>query len=306
MNLMWLCIMPLLSMMTLVISDQKIDTSQIRVFPATSNSIAGVFQVSYINYLNQPEYAFNASEARELCWSLGLTIASKAQVNEALTLGLETCRFGWTDEHFAVIPRIKASETCGQNKTGLVLWRTSVKKKFDVFCFNESAMVTQLKDTAADSPSTSRENPEYTPFPPEATTSTSNLQSTSTAPLVKSTPSLSLSSLLSLSVSSSASLLPHPNSVDTEAEPPQSRSSAQGFIGVPAKALLITSTCALLLIAVAILAYIKLNNCSFLSWDVKQQEEYIETEEWKCVKNIKDAQKDAPEEVRIEVGNNAT
>ncbi|XP_071768292.1 lymphatic vessel endothelial hyaluronic acid receptor 1a [Centroberyx gerrardi] len=304
MNLMWLCIMPLLSMMTLVISDQKIDTSQIRVFPAANNSIAGVFQVSYINYLSQPEYAFNASEARELCRSLGLTIASKAQVQEALTLGLETCRFGWTDEHFAVIPRIKASESCGKNNTGLVLWRASVKKKFDVFCFNESAMVTQLKDTAADSPSTSRENPEYTPFPPEATTS--NLQHTSTAPPVESTPSLFLSSLLSLSVSSSASLLPHPNSADTEAESPQSRSSAQGFIGVPAKALLITSTCALLLIAVAILAYMKLNKCSFLSWDVKQQEEYIETEEWKCVKNIKDPQKDAPEEVRIEVGNNAT
>lgn len=49
-------------------------------------------------------------------------------------------RFGWIDEHFAVIPRSNAVPYCGQNQTGLVTWRASVTRKFDVFCFNESGM----------------------------------------------------------------------------------------------------------------------------------------------------------------------
>lgn len=49
-------------------------------------------------------------------------------------------RFGWVDEHFAVIPRNTALSTCGQNRTGLVTWRAAVTQKFDVFCFNESGM----------------------------------------------------------------------------------------------------------------------------------------------------------------------
>lgn len=146
------------------------------VFPAANQSIAGVFQVSRLNALNQPQYAFNASEARVLCLFLGVNIASKAQVQEALTRGFETCRwdqrrndhlvtshlsgvewkapdvmllccirlvlfrFGWIDEHLAVIPRSKALSNCGRNQIGLVTWRANVAHKFDVFCFNESGM----------------------------------------------------------------------------------------------------------------------------------------------------------------------
>ena len=47
-------------------------------------------------------------------------------------------RFGWIDEHLAVVPRAAPSPSCGQGRTGLVEWRTSVKKHFDVFCFNQS------------------------------------------------------------------------------------------------------------------------------------------------------------------------
>lgn len=50
-------------------------------------------------------------------------------------------RYGWIDEHFAVIPRRKALSICGQNQTGLVAWRAPVTQKFDVFCFNESGMI---------------------------------------------------------------------------------------------------------------------------------------------------------------------
>ena len=61
------------------------------VFPH-GHTVAGVFQVSYKTTRNQLEYAYNVSEARELCQVLGVTIASKAQVEEALSRGLETCR----------------------------------------------------------------------------------------------------------------------------------------------------------------------------------------------------------------------
>uniref|UniRef100_A0A665UQI4 Link domain-containing protein n=1 Tax=Echeneis naucrates TaxID=173247 RepID=A0A665UQI4_ECHNA len=97
-------------------------------------NIAGIFQASSLNAQNQLEYFFNASEARTLCLTLGVNIASKAQVQEALRRGLETCRFGWIDEHFAVIPRIRSLSNCGQNQKGLVTWRASVKQKFDFGC----------------------------------------------------------------------------------------------------------------------------------------------------------------------------
>uniref|UniRef100_A0A3B3VVZ5 Link domain-containing protein n=1 Tax=Poecilia latipinna TaxID=48699 RepID=A0A3B3VVZ5_9TELE len=139
---------------------------------STSISTAGVTQVSYQNNQNQLQYAFNASEARKICQSLGLSIASKAQVKEALSRGLETCRYGWTDEQIAVIPRIHALANCGQNKTGLVLWRAPVTNRFDVFCFNESVFpnlircpscsstdaIIQLKDTVTNNPLSSSEH----------------------------------------------------------------------------------------------------------------------------------------------------
>lgn len=49
-------------------------------------------------------------------------------------------RFGWVDEHFAIVPRSKPLFNCGQNKTGLVTWRAAVTQKFDVFCFSESGV----------------------------------------------------------------------------------------------------------------------------------------------------------------------
>lgn len=67
--------------------------SSIPLSPAfPERHIAGVFLVSYTKDLNQFAYAFNASEAREVCWSLGVTMASNSQVEEAQRLGLETCR----------------------------------------------------------------------------------------------------------------------------------------------------------------------------------------------------------------------
>ncbi|XP_029315751.1 lymphatic vessel endothelial hyaluronic acid receptor 1a [Cottoperca gobio] len=282
----WLCITLVLSI-TSVISDQNIDTSHIRVFPAANQSIAGVFQVSDLNYLNQPQYAFNASEARRLCLSLGVNIAAKAQLQEALTRGLETCRFGWIDEHFAVIPRIRNITNCGNGQTGLVKWRASVTKKFDVFCFNESDAARQLKDAATDSPLNRSDYSGQTRSPSRAASSTRTTYSTS-------------SSTLFLSSSSSST----PNSIDGEAEPARFVSSAQSSTG--AKAILISSTCALLLIAIIMLACILMRRSRALSSNMKQPQEYIQTVEWTCVKNIKETQTADQEDERIEVDDNAS
>ncbi|XP_071344601.1 lymphatic vessel endothelial hyaluronic acid receptor 1a isoform X2 [Trachinotus anak] len=274
MNMIWLCIT---SLSITVISGQNIDTSHIGVFPAVNQSIAGIFQVSFLNDLNQPQYAFNASEARRLCLFLGVNIASKAQVQAALTRGLETCRFGWIDEHLAIIPRIKALTNCGKGKTGLVTWRAPVTQKFDVFCFNESDAATQLKDTTSDSPLSSRD---YS----GQTNSTQTTHSTSsTSPLLP---------------SSSA-----PKTKDNKGEPAPYVGRAQGSAG--AKTVLITSTCALLLIAIIIVAYLKLRSCSQSS-DMEQQQEYVKTEDGTCVKNIKETEDEVQEDERIEVDDNAS
>ncbi|XP_030271457.1 lymphatic vessel endothelial hyaluronic acid receptor 1a [Sparus aurata] len=279
MNMIWLCIISALSI-TLVICGKNIDTSRIRVFPAANKSIAGVLQATSLNHLNQPQYAFNASEARRLCLSLGVTIASKAQVKEALSRGLETCRFGWIDEHFAVIPRRKAVSYCGQNQTGLVTWRASVKHKFDVFCFNESDAATQLKETTTDSPSSSRVSSRQTQSHSEAANTTRSLHSTSSS---------------SHHPSSSST----PETLENEAEPARFTGSAQASSG--GKAILITSACALLLIAIIVIAYIKIRRNRILSVDMKPQEEFIQTEEWTSVKSISETKTDAQEDERIEV-----
>ncbi|XP_076012424.1 lymphatic vessel endothelial hyaluronic acid receptor 1a [Genypterus blacodes] len=299
-----LCITALL-LFAAAISDPNMDTIQFRVFPAANRSVAGVQQVTFVNYLNQPTYAFNASEARELCEALRLKIASKAQVQEALSKGLETCRFGWLDENFAVVPRITPSMLCGKNQTGLVSWRTPVKQKFDAFCFNESDTATQLKDTTSDGPVTSRDYTGPKQFPSEATIFPSDPQSTRSA-----RPSaLSPASTLLLSLSSSSVLPSSEHGEDTEAELTELTGTAQGSTGGAVTVVLITLTCGLLIIATIILALVKRKRSCSLDMQQQQQQqqqEYMETEEWTCVKNRKEAKKDDQEDVKIVVADDAT
>lgn len=209
--------------------------------------------------------------------SLGVTMASKAEVQEANRRGFETCRFGWIDEHFAVIPRIKALSTCGQSRTGLVPWRAPVTHKFDVFCFNESDAEKQLKDTTSASPLSSSDRSET-----DSTRTTHSPSSSSPLPPSRSAPS----------------------SMDNEAEPARYVGSAEGSAG--AKTVLIASTCALLLIAVIALAYLKLRRSCSHSSDMEKQQESVTTEDWMCVKTVKETEADVQEDERIEVDDNAS
>ncbi|XP_054626865.1 lymphatic vessel endothelial hyaluronic acid receptor 1a isoform X2 [Dunckerocampus dactyliophorus] len=222
----------------------EIKEIKLRVFPA--KSIAGVFQVSYLNELNQPEYAFNITDARDLCLSLGVNIASKDQVLHALDRGLETCRFGWIDEHFVVIPRVNALSNCGQNQTGLVKWRAAVTRKFDVFCFNESAQPEEAMTTRIFE---SSKNPTLPPF----------------------------LNIFNFSLPSDLSLLDSLDGVELARVVGGEQSSGRGRV------VLITSVCAVLLLAIAVLAYFKIKTDVHRA-DLNQKSDYIEAKEWTSVK----------------------
>uniref|UniRef100_A0A3P8YJ08 Link domain-containing protein n=2 Tax=Esox lucius TaxID=8010 RepID=A0A3P8YJ08_ESOLU len=282
-------ILSLLLNLSLAFSKLHVDPSKFHAFP--KDHIAGVFQVHYKNQINQLTYAFNASEARDVCSFLGVTLASIAQVEEAQKQGLETCRFGWIDEHFAVIPRILPSLSCGKNQTGVIKWRAPVTTLFDVFCFNISAI--HLEDTTADSLLTTQEQLEG-PRPPSSgvTSSPPTSISTTISHLPRSTHSAqptSPSSLFPLSVSPSASI--HHSDNPEEVHP--SLSNKRFLIGAVPTVLLITFAFVILLTAMAILWYFRKG----------QKKDYTETEDWKhtCMKETKNQQNESATEPDDEV-----
>ncbi|KAG7222867.1 hypothetical protein INR49_016005 [Caranx melampygus] len=98
-----------------------------------SHRPAGVFLL-----IEGGSYTFNFTSAKDACQFLNVTIATREQMQQALNQGLETCKFGWTAEQVAVIPRLTSDIKCGQGKTGLVPWRAIPGREFGVFCFNAS------------------------------------------------------------------------------------------------------------------------------------------------------------------------
>ncbi|XP_046897225.1 lymphatic vessel endothelial hyaluronic acid receptor 1a [Hypomesus transpacificus] len=262
----------LLLIPALTISGLKTSRRSLKVFPH-GHTVAGVFQVSYKTTRNQLEYAYNVSEARELCQVLGVTIASKAQVEEALSRGLETCRFGWIDEHFAVIPRVTASEICGKNQTGVVTWRAPVQKQFDVFCFNQTE--SQLEDATTDSPVAVSEPRERAPRPPLSGNGPS-ISAPRPPSVIRHPPSQSTPQ----SRPSTSPPLSPDNPAEEENELPQSVSAAGSGVGAIPKALMISSTFLLFLATAAVLWYFKIKRSWFLCWGAEQKTERVEAEEW--------------------------
>nr|XP_057930622.1 lymphatic vessel endothelial hyaluronic receptor 1b isoform X4 [Doryrhamphus excisus] len=100
-----------------------------------SQRSAGVFLL-----IEGEKYTFNFTDARTACQSLNATMATTANMEEALQHSLETCKFGWIAEQVAVVPRLTASSKCGNGKTGLVKWYARENQKFGVFCFSAAAL----------------------------------------------------------------------------------------------------------------------------------------------------------------------
>lgn len=80
----------------------------------------------------------NFTEAKEACRLLGLTLASKDQVEAAWKSGFETCSYGWVGEGYTVIPRILSNPKCGKNGIGVLRWNAPVSQTFRAYCHNSS------------------------------------------------------------------------------------------------------------------------------------------------------------------------
>ncbi|XP_070764264.1 lymphatic vessel endothelial hyaluronic receptor 1b [Enoplosus armatus] len=147
------------------------DSNLVRAVPR-SHRAAGVFML-----IEGGKYTFNFTAARAACLFLNVTIATVAQMERAVQHGLEMCKFGWTAEQIAVVPRLTADKNCGKAKTGVVLWFASADKQFGAFCFNAS----DLEGT----PNRSTSSPQSSTFPTTPTTLTQT--STSVTPPLSST-----------------------------------------------------------------------------------------------------------------------
>lgn len=90
--------------------------------------------VALVTHKNQ----LNLTEAKEACRLLGLTLASKDQIDVAMKYGFETCSYGWVDDVVLVIPRINVNPKCGKSRTGVVTWNNAPSKKSSAYCYNSS------------------------------------------------------------------------------------------------------------------------------------------------------------------------
>ncbi|XP_036077740.1 CD44 antigen isoform X4 [Rousettus aegyptiacus] len=93
---------------------------------------AGVFHVE-----KNGRYSISRTEAADLCKAFNCTLPTMAQMEKALSVGFETCRYGFIEGH-VVIPRIHPNAICAANHTGVYVL-TSNTSQYDTYCFNASA-----------------------------------------------------------------------------------------------------------------------------------------------------------------------
>ncbi|XP_007953340.1 lymphatic vessel endothelial hyaluronic acid receptor 1 [Orycteropus afer afer] len=103
-------------------------------------SIAGPCRIMGTNLVGRKaKEQLNFTEAKEACRLLGLTLASKTQVETARKFGFETCSYGWVEDGSSVvIPRIVSNPKCGKNGVGVLAWKVSPHQRFRAYCHNSS------------------------------------------------------------------------------------------------------------------------------------------------------------------------
>ncbi|XP_012312093.2 lymphatic vessel endothelial hyaluronic acid receptor 1 [Aotus nancymaae] len=95
-----------------------------------------IMGITLVNKKANPK--LNFTEAKEACRLLGLTSASKDQVETAWKAGFETCSYGWVGDGFVVISRIIPNPKCGKNGMGVLIWKVPVSRQFAAYCYNSS------------------------------------------------------------------------------------------------------------------------------------------------------------------------
>ncbi|KAJ8777587.1 hypothetical protein J1605_014240 [Eschrichtius robustus] len=108
-------------------------------------SISGPCRIMGVTLVNKRTHRqLNFTEAQEACRLVGLTLASKEQVEAAWKFGFETCSYGWVKNQFVVIPRIIQNPKCGKNGVGVLIWRSSLNQQHRAYCHNSSGVPTTL------------------------------------------------------------------------------------------------------------------------------------------------------------------
>lgn len=248
----------------------------------------------------------NFTEAEEACKMLGLTLASRDQVESALQSGFETCSYGWVGERFSVIPRIFPNPKCGRNGKGVLIWKVSPSQKFKAYCHNSSdtwvnSCIPEIITTFYPVPDTQTTETEfsissnaYLASSPDSTTPAS---ATTRAPpltsMARKTKKICITEVYT-----------EPITMDTETEASIEsgaafRNEAAGFGGVPT-ALLVLALLFFGAAAVLAVCYVKRYVKAFPFTNKNQQKEMIET---KVVKEEKADDVNANEESKKTIKN---
>ncbi|XP_072475263.1 CD44 antigen isoform X7 [Notamacropus eugenii] len=93
---------------------------------------AGVYHVE-----KNGRYSISRTEAADLCKAFNSTLPTLKQMEQALSIGFETCRYGFIDGH-VVIPRKTPRFLCAANNTGVYILASNMSQ-YDTYCFNASA-----------------------------------------------------------------------------------------------------------------------------------------------------------------------
>ncbi|XP_027693619.1 CD44 antigen isoform X11 [Vombatus ursinus] len=93
---------------------------------------AGVYHVE-----KNGRYSISRTEAADLCKAFNSTLPTLKQMEQALSIGFETCRYGFIDGH-VVIPRKTPRFLCAANNTGVYILPSNMSQ-YDTYCFNASA-----------------------------------------------------------------------------------------------------------------------------------------------------------------------
>ncbi|KAK2842691.1 hypothetical protein Q5P01_012891 [Channa striata] len=314
---------------SLLLSAAFLLTCESKVLP--SHRVAGVFML-----IDGEIYTMNFTAAAAACRALNVTLATSAQMERAVQLGLETCKYGWIEEKVGVIPRLKSDKKCGRGKTGVVTWFASQSMKFGAFCFNASDLedapnestahpqiytsptqtwtpTTALKESTCRSQTSTAaavttEAPEPTSVPSVVTLlveTTASARIPSTSPPFKAERTAATPTSRSQLTTSKASVVPFTFSAVTwdvnvvvSSEPvlPQSVSSAKPSLGATPTALITLGIFVLLLTAAGAAWYFKLKRKTFTCWSQGQQKDDVETEMWKHIDSETDLHSQDEEE----------
>ncbi|XP_029379412.1 lymphatic vessel endothelial hyaluronic receptor 1b [Echeneis naucrates] len=284
------------------------------LFPAAASSVIQVAPQSptfagVSMFMEGGAYTLNFTAARDACLTMGVTMATKDQILQALKEGLETCKFGWISEQVVVIPRRASNPNCGKGQTGVVVWRASLTTKFGVFCFNASDFLETLNTseaplrsstspttlTARAQTSTAFAAAPVTPNATEAATSAKpsttkppqRTTSSSTTPLFVETTRLTPASLKTVStrappspqlITSSPAVLTAASSTSVSVPPPPTVPQKPSFGALPTT-LIVFGVIVMILTAAGAVWHHKLNRLTF--WSLGQQKDDTETEMWK-------------------------